>query len=96
MLDEGQTFYTLNPDAVLECFDDGALVLRVEDSNIFELNSTARDILMRTEGQNTLGEVAAFLAQDYGISEEDAFQDVNDLCKQLLAQNILQEKSKRV
>ena len=81
--------YKLTQDAVLESFDDGALILYLKDVSLIELNETGRDILSLTNGTNTMQAVAEQLATDYEIDLEDALQDISELYLQLAAQGIL-------
>ena len=86
---EGQ-FYQLSPEVVMECFDDGALILNLKDLTLTELNTTARDILMKSDGNIGVVEVARQLAMEYEIDAESALKDVLDLYQQLISQGVVE------
>jgi len=48
----------------MEVFDDGALIMKLNDLTLTELNSTARDILLQIDGSNEIKRVAEFIATD--------------------------------
>jgi hypothetical protein len=81
--------YRLDDQAVLECFEDGALVLRVNDRHLFELNITARDILTLTDGARSARDIAAALAGDYQVSEDELIRDILELYTELAAEQIV-------
>ena len=74
----------------LESFTEGALVLRLSDRQLFELNSTAQRILALTDGQRSAGQVASALAADFEIAEEAAREDVLSLYRNFIAQGIVE------
>ena len=74
----------------MESFDDGALVLRLNDRRMLALNSSAADILQRTNGIHGLQEVAALLSSEYMLDQKDTLLDVDELYRTLSAQNILE------
>jgi len=83
--------YRLGEDAAFEAFDDGGLILDLNNITFTELNTTARDILQATDGKHSLQEVAAILAREYEIDAETALADVKDLYDDLTKQGILVE-----
>ena len=86
---EGQ-FYQLSPNVVMECFDDGALILNLKDLTLTELNTTARDILLKSDGNAGVDEVSRQLAMEYEIDADSALQDVLALYQQLINQGIME------
>jgi transcriptional regulator of acetoin/glycerol metabolism len=83
--------YQIAPQVVLESFEDGALVLQLQDRRLTELNPTARDVLHFTDGKRSVRAVAELLADEYQISTEEALSDVMELYGQLLDQKILEK-----
>ena len=83
--------YRLSQKIKLEAFIDGALVLRIHDRNIFELNAIAHHILQHTDGSHTSYEVAQIIADFYHIPRQEALQDVIVLYEQLNTQKIIEE-----
>ncbi len=75
----------------MEGFDDGALVLRLEDRHLFELNPVAHYILALTDGAHRAGEVAAALAAEFEISVAEALADTMALYEQLLRDRLVIE-----
>jgi hypothetical protein len=82
--------YRINPTVVFESFNEGALVLRLDDRHLFELNSAACVILGQTDGLKTVNEIASKLAETDGVIIKDVLSDVTELYDQLEAQNILE------
>jgi len=74
----------------MESFEDGALILNLKDLTLKELNTTARDILQKTDGQTSGEDVARDIADEYEIDLEEALQDVKELYLQLTEQGLLE------
>jgi hypothetical protein len=85
--------YTLSKEAALEVFDDGGLVLIVPERRLVELNPSAVEILNLLDGKRTTDQVAAEFARIYEIPLEQAGQDVNELCTDMLNSGILDLQS---
>jgi hypothetical protein len=85
----GQIFRP-SAQVVIEAFEHGALVLRLADRHLIEFNPIASAILARTNGQHSVNQVAANLAEAYEISETEACQDAITLYQQLLIQGIVE------
>jgi hypothetical protein len=90
--------YKLSSNAVLECFEDGGLVLLVPERRLVELNPTAMDIVNLFDGQRTLEQVAIELAKYYDIGQDinhdippdHVLQDVLELSNELYQNGILE------
>ena len=81
--------YKLSPKAALETFDDGSLVLILPERRLVELNPTAVEILNLLDGQRTPEQVAVEIASKFGMSLEQATQDVIELCRDLYKSGVL-------
>ncbi len=86
----GNNVFHLCPQAVMESFEDGALLLRLKDRHLFELNPTAHYILAQTDGQHNAPQIATILAEAFQIPEVDALQDILLLYELLSAQGIIE------
>ncbi|MDX9993536.1 MAG: PqqD family peptide modification chaperone [Anaerolineales bacterium] len=91
--DCGKNIYQLSPQLAFEAFEDGGLVLKLEQRSLTELNPTASSVLLLTDGSRSLAQVADELAAQYDISQDEARQDVSELYQQLLEQKILEPVS---
>ncbi|HOZ22833.1 MAG TPA: PqqD family protein [bacterium] len=74
-----------------ESFIDGALVLRFPERFLFELNTTARDVLMLMDGDRTIAQIISTLAVSHGRSGTEMIQDVGALVAQLVDQGIVEK-----
>lgn len=82
--------YKIAPQVAMESFEDGALVLKLEDRSLTELNPTARDVLALTDGTRSTEQVAEELAREFEIPLEVAMGDVNELYERLIEQQIIE------
>ena len=89
-LDLTNRVFQLCSQVVIEGFEDGALLLRLEDRHLFELNPTAYRLFVLTDGQRSVSHVFAGLAEAYQISETETSQDVLSLYTQLSAQGVVE------
>jgi coenzyme PQQ synthesis protein D (PqqD) len=80
---EPDSRYQICDQVVVEAFDDGALVLRLADRHLIELNSTAHYILDLINGKRVTLQVASNFADAYGLSESEALEDIMALYTQL-------------
>jgi hypothetical protein len=81
--------YKIAPQVAVESFEDGALVLKLEDRSLTELNPTARDVLALTDGIRSTEQVAEELAWEYQIPLDVAQNDIRELYDQLFEQQIV-------
>jgi hypothetical protein len=88
--EQGTTIFRLCPQVVMEGFEDGALLLRLEDRHLFELNPTAYYILENTDGQRNAAQIAAAMVEVFQLSEIEALRDILSLYAQLSAQGIVE------
>lgn len=82
--------YRLTARVVMEAFEHGALILRLADQHLIELNPIASAILAKSDGRHSLAQVAEALAKACEISESEARQDITDLYAQFLTQGIIE------
>lgn len=83
-------FYSIKDQIVIEKFDDGALVLRLPDRNIFQFNLTALKVLELTDGKRSVREVSKIVAKTFDITLEEALMDINALYTHLQNQEIVE------
>ena len=83
--------YQIASDVAMEGFEDGALVFKVNDRKLVEVNQTLRDVLGYTDGKRNVFEVAKLLAQEQQIPEGQALDDVMGLYDQMVEQNIVNQ-----
>lgn len=88
--EQGTTIFRLCPQVVVEEFEDGALLLRLEDRHLFELNPTAYYILENTNGQRNAAQIAAAMVEIFQLSEIEALRDILSLYARLSAQGIVE------
>ncbi len=88
--DQSRNVFRLRSQVVMEGFEDGALVLRLKDRHLLELNPTAGCILEFTDGQRDAAQVADLLQKSFQITQEQAVQDTISLYEQLSAQDIVE------
>jgi len=89
-LEKADRIYQICSRVVFESFDEGALVLRLEDRHLFELNSSACVIINQTNGTRSAGEIAFSLADIDKNITKDYLSDINELYKQLETQKIVE------
>lgn len=82
--------YKIAPQVAVEPFEDGALVLKLKERSLTELNPTARDVLALTDGIRSTEQVAESLAREYEISFDAALGDVSELYERLIDQQIIE------
>ncbi|MBI5648858.1 MAG: hypothetical protein HZC40_00165 [Chloroflexi bacterium] len=70
--DLSDKIFSLSTQAAMETFDDGALVLRLKDQRLTELNFVAQRVIELSDGKRTVGQVACELAHAFEIAETEA------------------------
>ena len=87
-------FYRLSKDAVIEVFEDGALVLLLRDRCLLELNPSAAAIISLLDGLRTPEQVAVEISKNHDISHDypitQVILDVLELCTELYRDGILE------
>jgi len=89
-VDIGDRVYRLSPQAVMEEFEEAALVLRLTDRHLFELNQTACRVLEFTDGARNVSQVADALAQTSQIPQPKAFADTWTFYEQMSTQGVVE------
>lgn len=89
-IDLTDSIFRLYPQVVMEEFEDGALLLQPEGHRLFEMNPTAYRVLVLTDGQRSVSQIAAVMAEVYQISETEVLQDILPLYAQLSAQGVVE------
>jgi hypothetical protein len=82
--------YRVNPAIAIEDFDDRSLALHCVDLRLVELNTTARDLLSRLDGQSSLRQVAASVAKDYDRPSEAVLADVQVAIAQMVELDVVE------
>ena len=89
--------YELSKDAVLETFDEGALVLILQDRRLIELNPSAAAVVSLLDGQRTPEQVAIEISKNHDISHDypitQIIQDMLELCEHLKRIGVLELQS---
>jgi hypothetical protein len=88
---EGNPIYLLSDNAAFEAFDDGALILNLKGVYLTELNTTAREIILESDGTSTIEQIAKHIASTYEIDKDIARMDVMELYKSLLDKGIIEQ-----
>lgn len=88
--DKSQNVFRLRSGVVMEGFEDGALVLRLKDRHLMELNITAQRILEFTDGKRDAAQVAVLLQESFQITKGQALKDTLLLYEQLSTQDIVE------
>lgn len=76
--------YRVNPVVAIEDFGERSLALHCEGLHMIELNATARDLLRRLDGETSLEQVAAAIAEEYGQPLETVLADVQETVVQMI------------
>lgn len=69
---------------------DGAVLMNIKGGSMLTLNPTASIIWQRLSEGHTPAQIAAQLASEFGISQEQAAGDVNEFLEQLEAHHLIE------
>lgn len=69
---------------------DGAVLMNIKGGSMLTLNPTASIIWQQLNDGHTPTQIAAQLASEFGISQEQASADVNEFLEQLEAQHLIE------
>lgn len=82
--------YRLPASVVYRPFPEETVVLNLDTGRYHGLNATAGEMLELLAKLGTVAEVAAVIAQRYGIDLPSAEADVSTLCDNLVARGLLE------
>ena len=85
-----ENIFRLCSQVVMEKFEDGALLLRLEDRHLFDLNPTAYCVLKKTDGRRNAAQVADAVAETCQVTGAEALQDTILLYAQLSNQGLIE------
>lgn len=84
-----ESLFIRNPDVAVEVFGDRSLAFHCSEHRLLELNATARDLLARLNGETTVGQVAAEMADTYNQTVETMLLDVQRTLARMAELNIV-------
>jgi len=77
------------PDVIVQTIDGEALILKLQDEEVFSLNATgARIAQLIGEGQR-LDTLIDILSSEYGLSSKDVEREVDSLVQKLLSKGLV-------
>jgi hypothetical protein len=82
--------FCLPSHVAMEGFEDGALLLHLEDRRLLELNPVAHHILTQTDGQRNTTQIATALANTFDIAVATALQNIVSLHMQLSDEGLIE------
>jgi hypothetical protein len=83
--------FRLCEDASMQRFTDGALVLQMHDRHLYEVNTTAGDLIERLDGKNSLAQIAASMAKEYSISAQAIMADLIELIQKFIECGLIEK-----
>ncbi|MCD4686119.1 MAG: PqqD family peptide modification chaperone [Anaerolineae bacterium] len=83
--------YRLKPTLVAQPFEDGALLLDTATRRLVNLNHSAYQIVMLTDGAHSVAQIAQSLAATYDIAASDARSDVIAFYELLATHNLVEQ-----
>jgi pyrroloquinoline quinone biosynthesis protein D len=90
---DSTTCCVLRDEALIEDFEDGSLVLLCEQLRLVQINPIARDVVGRLDGQRTMRQVAAAIAEGYDRPLQPVLADVLELLADLESQGVVERRS---
>ncbi|MGE0844780.1 MAG: PqqD family protein [Flavobacteriaceae bacterium] len=73
--------------------DQGGVVVQLESGDIFSVNDTAADFLKAADGERTIADIAAMLAETYDAPAETIAADLVEITEGLIAEKVVQVKA---
>jgi coenzyme PQQ synthesis protein D (PqqD) len=81
--------YELAADVVLQVADDEALLVKLDDENMFALNATGKEIVRAIAEGTRVDVLVAQLADSYAAVPADVQRDVMTLLAELVERGLL-------
>ena len=88
MADHSQRF-SFQSDVIVQTIEGEALLLKLQDEEVFSLNETAARIAELIGEGRPVGAVIDALTEEYGISRDDVEHEVDDLVQALLSRGLI-------
>jgi len=77
------------PDVVVQVINDEALILKLQDEEVFSLNETGARVAQLIDEGRSLDAVIDTLTAEYETSREDIEREVNDLVQALMSKGLV-------
>src|SRR5678816_483924 len=95
MVDHWQTF-SFAPDVVVQVINGEALILKLQDEEVFSLNETGARVAQLIEAGRSLDAVIDTLTDEYETAREEIERKVNDLVQALMTKGqVVSRKTER-
>ena len=84
-----ETVLRLVDDASVQHVGDGAVVLLARSGQLYTCNSTTEAFLDKVDGDRSLDQIVALLADEFEIDKGTLDQDMAELAAELVSEGIL-------
>lgn len=84
-----QSILSLDPSASYQSIGDGAVILRVDDGQLYTCNVTSEAFLRQVDGNRTLAEIASSLCEEFDVDPDVVTADLIGIAHELLEEGIL-------
>ena len=83
--------FEINKNCVIQTVDEGSVILRLSDGQIYSCNETSQRFIQVLDGSRKLVDVIQLFRQDYAIDESTATKDLSELARELLSEGVICE-----
>lgn len=90
-----ERFPVKNQDTAHRKLADEAMVVNYHSSFFYNLNPVGSEIWERCDGQHSVAQIAAELAETYGITLEEATRDCQEFIEGLVGEGLLNWQENR-
>jgi hypothetical protein len=87
---DGTTTLKRSENATSQSVAGEAILIHLPTGKYFSLNRVGTELWEMLDGQRSIAEHAACLAEKYNVDKEMVGQDLLELCQRLLAKNLVE------
>lgn len=85
--------YTFNDSLLIRKRDETTLAYNPDNSDMYEMNDVAGEIIFLLKEEKSIREIVAFLAEEYGEEEAVILADITDLILRFIDLGIIRVKN---
>lgn len=84
-----QSIFIMNTSVSYQSTGDGAVILRIDDGQLYTCNATSEAFLRYVDGSRTLTEIAGDLCEEFDIDLNIVTEDLIEIARELIDEGIL-------
>lgn len=91
-LPDARTVFALPQDVSFQTTGEGAVILRLQDGQLYTCDAVSEAFLSRIDGRASLEEIAGAICDEFEVEAQTALADLRELARDFLSEGLLEAR----